>query len=307
MSNEQLMSVFEDFRIRRVYDEETETWYFSVVDIIAALIEQRDYQTARKYWNKLKERLRKEGSQSVTDCHQLKLAAADGKKYATDVADPQTLQRLRIGYVSGIFFTIGGRKLQLVTICHRLASFLPESLLELVPVLPCGLVVPLFNQGGDDIHHGKIPGFCFLVVDTSNPEVLKNRHELFVAHQFSPFAPIYPPRPGQFLGNGRNYFGKKQHNRPAKGVEGERRRCRRDSRLRGFAAGDKPRPYEGGRQGRTDLRPGSTRTTTERRIPARQPVTLYRDTDSSSGVPLEILVQSRLAIRCTNSVPEVRK
>ncbi len=94
MSNEQLMSVFEDFRIRRVYDEETETWYFSVVDIIAALIEQRDYQTARKYWNKLKERLRKEGSQSVTDCHQLKLAAADGKKYATDVADPQTLLRL---------------------------------------------------------------------------------------------------------------------------------------------------------------------------------------------------------------------
>jgi len=88
------LAVFEDFHIRRQFDEETETWYFSVVDIIAALIQQTDYQSARKYWNKLKERLKKEGSQSVTDCHQLKLLAADGKKYLTDVADPQTLLRL---------------------------------------------------------------------------------------------------------------------------------------------------------------------------------------------------------------------
>lgn len=88
------LAFFEDFHIRRQYDEETETWYFSVVDIIAVLIQQTDYQTARKYWNKLKERLKKEGSQSVTDCHQLKLLAADGKKYLTDVADPETLLRL---------------------------------------------------------------------------------------------------------------------------------------------------------------------------------------------------------------------
>ena len=65
-----------------------------MVDIIAALIQQPDYQTARKYWNKLKERLKKEGSQSVTNCHQLKMAAGDGKMRLTDVADPETLLRL---------------------------------------------------------------------------------------------------------------------------------------------------------------------------------------------------------------------
>lgn len=92
--NENALAVFEDFKIRRVYDEATETWYFSVVDIIAALIQQPDHQTARKYWNKLKERLKKEGSQTVTNCHRLKLEAADGKKYLTDVANPETLLRL---------------------------------------------------------------------------------------------------------------------------------------------------------------------------------------------------------------------
>jgi DNA-damage-inducible protein D len=94
MNPEQALAVFENFEIRRVYDETSETWFFSVVDIIAALLEQSDYQTARKYWNKLKERLKKEGSQSVTNCHRLKLTAADGKKYFTDTADPETLLRL---------------------------------------------------------------------------------------------------------------------------------------------------------------------------------------------------------------------
>jgi hypothetical protein len=93
-NSEKSLVVFEKSKIRRFYDELTETWYFSVVDIIAALIQQSDYQMARKYWNKLKERLRKEGSESVTNCHQLKLEAADGKKYSTDVADPETLLRL---------------------------------------------------------------------------------------------------------------------------------------------------------------------------------------------------------------------
>ncbi len=92
--NENSLAVFEDYKIRRVYDEESETWYFSVVDIIQVLIQQPDYQTARKYWNKLKERLKNEGSQSVTNCHQLKMEASDGKKYLTDVADPETLLRL---------------------------------------------------------------------------------------------------------------------------------------------------------------------------------------------------------------------
>jgi hypothetical protein len=87
-------AIFEDYNIRRTYDEQTETWYFSVVDIIRALIQQPDFQTARKYWNKLKERLSKEGSESVTNCHRLKLEAADGKKYLTDVASPETLLRL---------------------------------------------------------------------------------------------------------------------------------------------------------------------------------------------------------------------
>ena len=89
-----LMVTFEDYKIRRLYDEKSETWYFSVIDILQALIQQPEFQTARKYWNKLKERLKKEGSESVTNCHQLKLEAADGKKYLTDVANTETLLRL---------------------------------------------------------------------------------------------------------------------------------------------------------------------------------------------------------------------
>lgn len=85
---------FETHAIRRVYDEETETWWFSVVDIIQVLTLQPDFQAARNYWKVLKNRLRKEGSQSVTNCNRLKLEAADGKKYLTDVASPETLLRL---------------------------------------------------------------------------------------------------------------------------------------------------------------------------------------------------------------------
>ena len=70
---------FESHAIRRVYDDEAEVWWFSVVDIVQVLTQQPDYQTARKYWNKLKERLGKEGSQLVTSCHQLKITAEDGK------------------------------------------------------------------------------------------------------------------------------------------------------------------------------------------------------------------------------------
>ena len=88
------LAIFEGYKMRRHYDEQTETWHFSVIDIIQALIQQPDYQTARKYWNKLKERLNKEGSESVTNCHRLKLLAADGKKYLTDVADPETILRM---------------------------------------------------------------------------------------------------------------------------------------------------------------------------------------------------------------------
>lgn len=88
------LAVFEGHAIRRSYDEATETWWFSVVDIVQVLTQQPDFKTARKYWNKLKERLAKEGSQLVTNCHQLKMPAADGKNYLTDVANAETLLRL---------------------------------------------------------------------------------------------------------------------------------------------------------------------------------------------------------------------
>jgi hypothetical protein len=91
---ENSLAVFENYKIRRIYDEKSETWYFSVVDIIQALIQQPDYQAARNYWKVLKNRLNKEGSESVTKCNRLKLEAADGKQYMTDVADPETLLRL---------------------------------------------------------------------------------------------------------------------------------------------------------------------------------------------------------------------
>ena len=87
-------AIFEKYEIRRVYDEATETWWFSVVDIVQVLTQQPDYQTTRKYWGKLKERLVKEGSQLVTNCHQLKMAAGDGRQRLTDVATAETLLRL---------------------------------------------------------------------------------------------------------------------------------------------------------------------------------------------------------------------
>ncbi len=88
------MTLFENYQIRRVYDEEAEIWWFSVIDIVQVLTQQADYQTARKYWNKLKQRLSKEGSQLVTNCHQLKMTATDGKQRLTDAATAETLLRL---------------------------------------------------------------------------------------------------------------------------------------------------------------------------------------------------------------------
>ncbi len=91
---EEAPALFEDYRIRRLYDEDSEAWFFSVIDIIQALTQQPDYQTARKYWNKLKQRIKEEGNEPVTNCHRLKLRAQDGKQRLTDVADVETLLRL---------------------------------------------------------------------------------------------------------------------------------------------------------------------------------------------------------------------
>lgn len=77
------ITIFEEAKIRRVYDEKAEIWFCSAVDILNVLTDQPDFQTARKYWNKLKERLQKEGSDVVTNCHQLKLTAEDGKRRLT--------------------------------------------------------------------------------------------------------------------------------------------------------------------------------------------------------------------------------
>lgn len=88
------LTVFENFRIRRHYDKKTDTWFFSVIDIVAALTGQPDFKKAQSYWTTLKNRLKNEGNESVTKCDRLKLLAADGKFYKTDVASAETLLRL---------------------------------------------------------------------------------------------------------------------------------------------------------------------------------------------------------------------
>lgn len=89
------MQLFENKKIRTAWDEENEEWYFSVVDVVSVLTDSKDYNTARKYWNKLKQRLVDEGSQLVTNCHQLKLKSPkDGKRYNTDVATTEQLLRI---------------------------------------------------------------------------------------------------------------------------------------------------------------------------------------------------------------------
>lgn len=88
------IQLFEDQPIRTAWVEDEEEWYFSIVDVVGVLTEQIDYQKSRKYWNKLKQRLNEEGSQLVTNCHQLKMTAQDGKKRLTDVANTEQLLRI---------------------------------------------------------------------------------------------------------------------------------------------------------------------------------------------------------------------
>ena len=94
MTQKQSLQIFEDRKIRTVWDDEQEKWYFSIVDTIEVLTDSKDYTTARKYWNKLKQRLKEEGNETVTNCHQFKMRALDGKMRLTDVADTEQLFRL---------------------------------------------------------------------------------------------------------------------------------------------------------------------------------------------------------------------
>ena len=92
MSN--TLAIFEKSKIRKKFDEKTQRWFFSVIDIIAALLEQDDLDRARRYWSVLKYRLTKEGNQPTTNCSRLKMIAEDGKMRLTDVADVETILRL---------------------------------------------------------------------------------------------------------------------------------------------------------------------------------------------------------------------
>lgn len=91
MTKQQALKLFEERRVRTVWDDEQEKWYFSIVDVVSILTESAD---GRKYWNKLKQRLKEEGNETVTNCHQLKMQAADGKMRLTDVTDTEQLLRL---------------------------------------------------------------------------------------------------------------------------------------------------------------------------------------------------------------------
>ena len=94
MTKKEAIKLFEDRKVRTLWDTGKEQWYFSIVDVIALLTEQNDYQGARNYWKVLKFRLLKEGNETVTNCNQLKLLAEDGKMRLTDVADTEQLFRL---------------------------------------------------------------------------------------------------------------------------------------------------------------------------------------------------------------------
>ncbi|WP_295878787.1 Bro-N domain-containing protein [uncultured Alistipes sp.] len=91
MTQKQAIQLFEERKVRTIWDDETETWYFAIVDVVAVLTESAD---AAAYWRKLKQRLKAEGNESVTNCHALKMPAPDGKMRLTDVADTEQLFRL---------------------------------------------------------------------------------------------------------------------------------------------------------------------------------------------------------------------
>ncbi len=94
MGQKEYIKLFEEKKVRSVWDDEKEEWFFSIVDVCQVLTEQPDDQKARKYWKVLKHRLMKEGNETVTNCNQLKMMANDGKKRLTDVATVEQLFRI---------------------------------------------------------------------------------------------------------------------------------------------------------------------------------------------------------------------
>ena len=94
MANQENLQLFEDQPIRTAWNEEEEEWYFSIVDVVGVLTDQPDIRHAAKYWSVLKTRLKTEGSELTTNCSQLKMKAADGKRYNTDVANTEQLLRI---------------------------------------------------------------------------------------------------------------------------------------------------------------------------------------------------------------------
>ena len=94
VESEKAVKLFEKQEVRAVWDENAEKWWFSIIDTVAILTEQTDDLKARKYWNKVKQRLKEEGNETVTNCHQLKMPAPDGKMRLTDVADTEQILRL---------------------------------------------------------------------------------------------------------------------------------------------------------------------------------------------------------------------
>ena len=94
MDEKTSIKIFQDIKVRSLWNDDAEKWYFSVIDIVAVLTNQTNYKKAQSYWTTLKSRLKKEGSEVVTKCDKLKLVANDGKRYLTDVADTETVFRL---------------------------------------------------------------------------------------------------------------------------------------------------------------------------------------------------------------------
>ncbi|MEA2104082.1 MAG: Bro-N domain-containing protein [Candidatus Cloacimonadota bacterium] len=94
MSKQNKIQIFQEQKVRTHWDETLEKWFFSIIDVVAILTEQIDYQGARNYWKVLKHRLVKEGNETVTNCNRLKMPAADGKMRKTDVADTEQIFRL---------------------------------------------------------------------------------------------------------------------------------------------------------------------------------------------------------------------